>query len=110
MHSFLSKLINSEDGDKCIRSFKPDQTDYLAHVLHTFKKHTPADLKPHVSRILRSATPRIAKARMLKAHSETGGAFFDFLKKAGSAVKNIAQKVGDSAINVSNKFFYLTRD
>ena len=105
MESFLSKLIKSTDGEKCIRSFKPDQTDYMAHVLHSVKKYTPPELKPHVSRILRSATPRIAKSRMLQAHSETGGSFFDFLKKAGSAVSNIAQKAGNQAIAVSNKFF-----
>ena len=103
----IRKMINTptEHGDVFIKNSKPHHIDFIGHMLHTFKEHTPHELKPFVSHILRSKTPRIAKSRMIKAHHETGGGFFDFLKGAGSTISNIAKKVGSSVASTASNVY-----
>lgn len=103
----LQKLTQTptELGEDFIRKLKAEDIDFLAHLLHTFKKYTPTELKKHVSSVLRSKTPRIAKSRMIEAHIETGGAFFDHLKNAGNAVVDMAKRAGTAVANTASNFY-----
>lgn len=101
------KLIQTpiEHSEKFLKGLKPHHTDFFGHMLHTFKKHTPAELKPHVAHVLRSKTPRIAKGRMIKANRETGGGMFDWLKKTGSSVAHMASNLGSQVVQTAHNFY-----
>jgi hypothetical protein len=100
----LSK-IKIEDAIKFLGKSKPENIDFLCHVIKTFKHHSPPEIKRHLTKILRSKTARIAKKRMIAAHNETGGAFSDWLKKAGNSVTDMAKRAGSSITSTASSFF-----
>lgn len=107
IHTKLKKLINThtEQGEKFLKNCKTNHIEFFGHMMHTFKKHTPPELKSHISHILKSKTPRIAKARMIKAHLDTQGGFFDFFKRAGNSISDIAKKTGNSIYTTATNFY-----
>ncbi|NCZ53749.1 MAG: hypothetical protein EBY81_07630 [Verrucomicrobia bacterium] len=103
----LVKLVNTptEEGGAFLKTAKPEHIDFLCHMLKSYKQHAPDEIKNHVAYILKSKTARIAKMRMLKAHNETGGGFFDFLKSTGSSVLNGAKAIGSSIASTVGSFY-----
>ena len=82
-----------------------DFIEWLCHLLQTFKKHAPTELKKYIALILKSASPQEAKHRMRATHKISGSGFFDFLKGAGKTIANIASKVGNSVASAGSSFF-----
>ena len=105
--SQLDKLIgiDNRDGELFLRKTKPHHIELFSNVLHTTKDFAPKELKPHLRRVLNATSARMAKGRMLKAHKETGGAFFDFLKKGASAVSNVAKTIGSTALEAAKNVY-----
>jgi hypothetical protein len=108
--SLISKLKKLEktptvEGEEFLRKCKPEHIEFLAHLLHTFKEYTPAELKRHVRRVLSSTSCRMGKSRMIKAHQETGGAFFDWLKNGAADVSNLVKDKGTSIMSTAKGVF-----
>ena len=103
----LEKLKRTEpqEAEEFLKKSKPHHIEFFQNTLHTFKEHAPKDIKPHLRRVLNSTSARMAKSRMLKAHKDTEGGFFDFLKKAGTAISNVAKQAGNTIVQTSKNVF-----
>lgn len=108
----LQKLVqcDTENGDGFLKNSKPEFIDFLCHMIHTFKKYHPQELKAHFRKILSSKTARQAKSRMRKAHEETGGGWFDTMKSYGSSALNMAKDLGSSALSTAGSWFDKGKD
>jgi len=103
----LKKLVKTDnsEGSSFLKGTKPEHIDYLLHNIKTFKKYTPDELKPHINKILKSKTARIAKKRLIESNDITGGGIFDFVKKIGSSTVNMAKDLGNNIVNKTSSFF-----
>ena len=108
----LAKLVQTDksDGDKFLKNSKPEFVDFMCHMIHTFKKYHPQELKAHFRKILSSKTARQAKGRMRNAHEETGGGFFDSVKSFGNSALGMAKDFGSSALSTAGSWFDKGKD
>ena len=108
----LAKLVQTDtsEGDKFLKNSKGEFIDFMCHMIHTFKKYHPQELKAHFRKILASKTARQAKGRMRKAHEETGGGFFDSVKSFGNSALNMAKDYGSQALQTAGSWFDKGKD
>lgn len=59
----------------------------------------------HIKDILQSKDAKEAKRMFIKAHTESGGNFMDWVKKGASAVAQGVKSIGDKALGVTGSFF-----
>ena len=97
----LSKTPHSE-GEAFLKNSKPHHIEFFQNAIHTFHPLANEVVRPHLRKILSSTSPRMAKSRMIDAHKVTGGAFFDYLKNAGTTVYNLAKKAGNAVMDTAH--------
>ena len=97
----LTKLTHACEcrGDQFISKSPDEFIEFLLSLIQTFKEHAHPTLKKHITNILKSKSAEEARHKIMQANQISGGGFFDFLKKAGSAIAKVPVMVKNSFFN-----------